>query len=185
MKYQFNVNISEKDYIDFNKFHMFKSPYGRKLLASFRIILIIFVFIYTFLSLYGRYQAGESFYDSIIGVLPILIITIAMLLLLRPLFSRSIKLILKILKKSGKMGYSPSSVVEFYEENFIEITDENKTEMKYSAIERISIVDNKMIYIHINNVMAFILPISCFESREEYDAFIEFIKTKCPNIDIY
>ena len=43
------------------------------------------------------------------------------------------------------MGYSPSAVIEFYEDVFIETTPDNKTERKYSAIERISIVDNKVV----------------------------------------
>ena len=83
------------------------------------------------------------------------------------------------------MGYSPEAVMEFNEENFIETTPENKTEQKYLAIERISIVENKTVYIHTNNVMAYIIPISCFESKEQYDEFIAFLKTKCKNIDVY
>ena len=83
------------------------------------------------------------------------------------------------------MGYSPSSVIEFYEDSFVETTPDNKTEQRYASIERISIVDNKMIYIHVNNIMAYILPLSCFETKEQYDEFFEFIKTKCFNIDIY
>ena len=73
------------------------------------------------------------------------------------------------------MGYSPSSVLEFYEDRFIETTEEKRTEQKYSAVERISIVDNKMIYIHVNNIMSYMLPLSCFESKEQYDCFFDFI----------
>ena len=89
------------------------------------------------------------------------------------------------MKKNGKAGYSPESVLEFGDETFIETTPDNKTEQRYASIERISIVDNKMIYIHVNNIMAYILPLSCFETKEQYDEFFEFIKTKSANIDIY
>ena len=92
---------------------------------------------------------------------------------------------LKSLKKKGKMAYSPFSVIEFYEDVFVVTTPENKTEQKYSSIERISIVSNKMIYLHINNLMAGILPFACFESKAQCDEFFEFIRTKCANIDIY
>ena len=97
----------------------------------------------------------------------------------------TLKASIKSLRKKGKMGYSPTSVVEFLNETFIETTPENKTEQKYSSIERISLVDNKMIYIHVNNVMAYIIPVSCFESAEQYQSFLDFIKTKSTNIDIY
>ena len=92
---------------------------------------------------------------------------------------------IKMMKKSGKMGYSPESLIVFSEETFSETTPENKMEHKYSVIERLSIVDNKTIYIHINAIMAYILPLRCFESLEQYNAFMEFIKTKCNNINFY
>ncbi|MBR4845922.1 MAG: hypothetical protein IKU98_05835, partial [Bacteroidaceae bacterium] len=84
-----------------------------------------------------------------------------------------------------KMGYSPLSVIEFYEDVFIETTPENKTEQKYTAIERVSVVDNKVVYIHVNNIMSYILPVSRFESKKQYDEVFEFINTKCSTIDIY
>ena len=83
------------------------------------------------------------------------------------------------------MGYSPASDMEFYDECFIETTPENKCEQKYSAIERISVITDKVIYIHVNNVMSYILPFSSFESGEQWNDFLSFIKTKCANIDVY
>lgn len=75
--------------------------------------------------------------------------------------------------------------MEFCDDCFTEITDEAKTEVKYSAVERISIISGKVIYIHINKLMAYIIPIYSFESKEQYSSFISFIKTKNNNIDFY
>ena len=83
------------------------------------------------------------------------------------------------------MGYSPVSEMEFYDESFIEITPDNKSEQKYSAVERVSVIADKVIYIHTNNVMSYILPLCCFESKEQYKDFLDFITTKCSNIDTY
>ena len=83
------------------------------------------------------------------------------------------------------MGYSPVSEMEFYDESFIEITPDNKTEQKYSAIERVSVITDKVVYIHVNNVMSYILPLSCFESKEQYNNFLDFVRSKCANIDVY
>ena len=83
------------------------------------------------------------------------------------------------------MGYSPVSEIEFYDESFIELTPDNKTEQKYSAVERVSVLSDKVIYIHVNNVMSYILPSSCFESKEKYDDFLNFVRSKCTNIDVY
>ena len=181
MKFQFNVNINEEDYLDYNKFWMLRSHYGKKQMSTFRIIIAVIIGLIILISLYG----GNFTFDSFIGIIPMAILLVLYELLLSPLFVLFLKCHLKSLKKKGKMGYSPSSVIEFYEDVFIETTPDNKTEQKYSAIERVSVVDNKVIYIHVNNIMSYILPFSCFESSEQYNEFFEFIKTKCLNIDIY
>ena len=181
MKFQFNVNITDKDYLDYNKFWMLRSHYGKKQMMGFRIVIAVIFGICFFITLYG----GNFTVDSFISVIPMAILFIIFELLFSSLFVFFLKGHLKSLKKKGKMGYSPSSVIEFYEDSFVETTPDNKTEQRYVSIERISIVDNKMIYIHVNNIMAYILPLSCFETKEQYDGFFEFIKTKCANIDLY
>ena len=148
---------------------------------GFRIAIAVVFGVYIFISLYG----GNFTADSFISVIPMAILLIIFELLFSSLFVFFLKGHLKSLKKKGKMGYSPSSVIEFCDDSFVETTPDNKTEQRYSSIERISIVDNKMIYIHVNNIMAYILPLSCFETKEQYDEFFDFIKTKCANIDIY
>ena len=85
----------------------------------------------------------------------------------------------------GKGAYSPEARLEFFEEGFEEITPERKTESKYSAIERVSVVSGKTVYIHIKSVEAVILPLGSFASDEEYESFLEFIKSKCQVVDVY
>lgn len=150
-------------------------------MTTFRIVIAAIFGAYILISLFG----GGFTLDSFIATMPMIILLILFELLFSPLYVFFLKCHLKSLKKKGKMGYSPYSVIEFYEDAFIETTPNNKTEQKYSAVERISIVDNEKIYIHVNNVMSYILPLSCFKSKEQYDAFLEFIKTKCANIDTY
>ena len=181
MNFRFNVTITDQDYLDYNTFWMLRSPYGKKQMKIFRIVITVF---WVIASLVTLFMDGFSIV-SVFGLIPLVIVFFLIQILFPIFFSWALKLQIKILKKSGKMGYSPESMIEFYEDYLVEATSDNKTELKYSAVERISIVDHKMIYIHVNNVMSYILPISCFESREQYDSFLEFIKTKCANIDIY
>lgn len=181
MKFQFNVSISDDDYLDYNKFWMMRSHYGKKQVTTIRILIAVFFALYILILL-----CGEGFtFDSFIGVIPMMILLILAELLFMPLYVVFLKWLLKGVKKKGKMAYSSSAVIEFYEDGFVEITEVNKTEQKYSVVERISVVDNKMIYIHVNNVMAYMLPFSSFRSEEERNSFFEFIKTKCTIIDIY
>lgn len=181
MEFQFNVKVDDRDYLDYNIFWMIRSPYGKKQIKAYRITLAAMFAIFIFIYLFG----GDFSRESLLGIIPFVIVSSLIQIFLISFFKWSLKGYIKTLKKTGKMGYSPESVIEFHEDGFKEITSENMTEQKYSAIERISVVDDKMIYIHVNNIMSYMLPLSSFESKEQYNSFFEFIKTKCNNIDIY
>lgn len=181
MEFKFNTAVSEQDYLDYNQFCLFRSPYGKKQIRNLRIYLLI---IFIAAAIYYLFRTGFSL-DTIIGIVPLLIFCLLIQAILNKAFYWYLKLHIKTMKKSGKLPFSPQSVMEFYEDGFCETTQYNKTECKYSSVERISIVDNKTIYIHVNNLLSYILPLSCFESKEQYDAFLQFIKTKCTDINFY
>lgn len=182
MKYRFNVIMTDEDYLDFNKFQLIRSSYGKKQLRNLRISLTVLFGASILVSLIiGDFSAEYI----LTAVIPLLILYIIMQAACKSFLAWSLKGQLKMMKKSGKPCYSPDSVMEFYEDCFTEITPDNKTEQRYSAIERISFVDDKVIYIHINNLLAYVLPLNCFESKEQYESFSEFIKSKCGEVDIY
>ena len=181
MHFKFHITLNDNDYLDYNTFWTFKSPYGRKQMLNFRIIIAILFVAISFLSLFR----GEFSADAWIGIIPYVILLVLFELLMNPLFCWILKGNIKNLKSKGKMGYSPVSEIEFYDESFVEITPDNKTEQKYSAIERVSVITDQVLYIHVNNVMSYVLPLSCFESKEQYDDFLNFMKSKCSNIDVY
>lgn len=183
MKFRFNVNVSEHDYLDYNKFWMLRSPYGKKQMLTLRVLVNVVFAVFIFISCFGFAEGFAT--DILISIILLLILLLLFNVFLNKMFSFSLKGQLVALKKKGKMAYSPSSVIEFFDDSFVETTADNKLEHKYSAIERVSVVDNKMIYIHVNNVMAFMLPIASFESMMQYDSFLEFIKGKCNSIDFY
>jgi len=181
MYFKFNVNLTDKDYLDYNTFWLLKSPYGKKQIISYRIIIAVLFGIVCLASLFG----GGFSADAFVRIIPYVIILILIQIFLNTFFSWTLKGQLNSLKKKGKMGFSPVCEMEFYEEGFIEITPDNTTRQKYSAVERVSIITDKIIYIHVNNVMSYLLPLSCFNSKQQYDDFLAFLKTKCGNIDIY
>ena len=181
MKFQFDIKVNDQDYLDFNIFWMTRSSYGKKQMRNFRIWIAAAIAIPFLLSLFTRGFSKEN----LLSFFPLLIVFLLCQLLLKKFNYWMIKVHIKSLKKSGKMGYSPESVLEFYDDCFVETMPDGKIEQKYSAIERVSIVDNKMIYIHVSNVMGYMLPMACFESIEQYAKFFDFIRTKCANIDVY
>ena len=68
MKYQFNLNVTEKDYIDFNTFWMFRAPYGKKQILTCRIVIAAILAVFALVSLFG----GEFSKEAFIGIIPTL-----------------------------------------------------------------------------------------------------------------
>lgn len=179
MKFVFNVNMTDKDYLDYNVFWMTRSAYGKGQLWGLRIFLVIAGIIPLGMRLW---HSGFSV-ESVLGIIPIAVVLILAQLLLAPLFKLFLRGQLKALKKSGKTGYSPESIMEFSDDGFCEITPTSRTEQKYDAVERVSVIEGGAIYIHVNNVMAYVLTSECLGDRRE--DFLAFIKTKCDTVDVY
>ena len=179
--FRFNVNLTEQDYIDYNVFHLLKSPYGMKQVIPLRIGIALIMLVGVFITMaLGSFTLG-SFIQSI----PLIVLLFVFEIGFNKFIKWCIKDNIKRLKKAGKMAYTPKSVTEFFDDRFTETTDDNKTEHKYSAVERVSVIKGKIVYIHVNNIMSYLLPVSAFESEKQLDEFIKFIKTKNSNVDYY
>ncbi len=182
MNFRFDVKLTDEDYLEFNKFHVFKSPYTQKLRKAMKVCEVICLCCFL-ISAVSCFAVPET-ENLILGVF-VAVLCLAICLLYPKFMVWSIKMNLKSLKQKGKLAYSPVSVIEFHDEYFAESTETNTTQQKYTSIERISIVGGKNLYIHTNSVAGYIIPLACFESAEQYNSFMEFIKTKCSTIDIY
>ena len=179
--YQFDIRLTDKDYLDYNIFWGIKSPYGSKQILKLRVLLTVVFAIIALLSLSGEGFGAEAF----LSIIPAGIVFVIAQLIFVPVFKWVLRGQLNSLKAKGKMGYSPISTIEFGVERFVETTPENKTEQAYTAIERISILKGKVIYIHVNSVMAYIVPFSVFDTKEQETAFLTFLGTKCAVVDLY
>ena len=82
------------------------------------------------------------------------------------------------MKKNGKLPYSNFATLEFYDDYFVEITENTKTEIKYDAIFKVRVNEQKAIYIYQNAVLAYIIPFDVFDSSVARDEFLDFIHQK-------
>lgn len=181
MKYKFQIHLDDNDYLEFNKFHMLRSPYGKKQIMSLRMTMCAITLAMVLISLI----INSFSIDSFISVIPLLVIITLFQISLKKITISNLKSAISRAKKKGKMPYSPSSVIEFFDEGFMETTKDQRTEQKYSALERVCVVEGKYVYLYVNNIMAHIIPNVSFDSREQYKEFLSFINEKCPNIDFY
>ena len=183
MNYKFDINLTLEDYIYYNKFWSFKSPYGKGQLASLRIMVAIIGLI----GMFFVFLRSRFTLEGIIGYV-VLGITFTLLeLFIDKLMAKTLSSHIRSLEKKGKANYSAKSTLEFLEDRMSELNENGKLEFYYDSVERISIILGKTVYIHVTNVLAQIIPFSCFNSGEELSLFVDFLKEKCKNakLDVY
>ena len=122
--------------------------------------------------------------EAVIAVTPIVLLSIVLMILYQYVVVLILKIHIGLTKNRANKPYSVHSRLEFYEDYLAEQTEMGRTETKYFAIERISVTD-KAFYLHLNATMAYILPTELFDSFDELDGFLDFLKSKNDRITFY
>jgi len=182
MLYQFEYNLGEKDYLDFNVFHNVKASEN----GSKKSIIIFFSAILVVFSLLFIRNHGLNVATFIAIVIFMVIITLFFLLLtflvkitrLNNTFTVLIlKWQIKSIKKTGKLPFGKENTLRFFEDFMMSIEDGTETKMKYTNIEKVAAGDNA-IYIYFSAMQAFIIPFSVFSNEQERNEFYAFINQK-------
>ena len=180
MLYGFDVSITERDYFEFNKFHILKSPYGKKYKTTVNLAIGAFSLAAIFLVIL---TLGFSI-EAIIAAVPIILFCVILMISYPYIVVGVLKLGELFAKNKPSKSYASWSRIEFFDDFFSEQTDVGRTETKYFAVECISVTDTA-IYLHLNSATACILPSVLFASCEELDNFIDFLKTKNTKTTFY
>jgi len=181
MLFQLNINLSEDDYLDFNKFHSFESMHGKKLINKTRIFFVLAMIILAALFLLVM---GLTTFSITYAVL-LLLFTLLYMVFFKKILTRNVKTQIKRLKKVGKLPFDPVSTLEFHEDKMVEITALQRTEQSYSIFERICVVKNRYVLLYKSSVGAYILPVTQIEAQLNQRDFIDFLSQKCPNVEYY
>ena len=83
MLYKFNTKMTDEDYLEFNKFWMLKSHYGKKQILSLRLIILVILLVFCLISLYGGNFSTEAF----IGIIPTIMLLVLFQLCIKPFFA--------------------------------------------------------------------------------------------------
>ncbi len=181
MLFQLNINLSEDDYLDFNKFHSFESMHGKKLINKTRIFFVLAMIILAALFLLVM---GLTTFSITYAVL-LLLFTLLYMVFFKKILTRNVKTQIKRLKKVGKLPFDPVSTLQFHEDKMVEITALQRTEQSYSIFERICVVENRYVLLYKSSVSAYILPVTQIEAQLNQKDFIDFLSQKCTNVEYY
>lgn len=181
MLFQLNINLSEDDYLDFNKFHSFESMHGKKLINKTRIIFVLAMIILA--ALFLLVMGLTTF--SITYAALLLLFTLLYMVFFKKILTRNVKTQIKRLKKVGKLPFDPVSTLEFHEDKMVEITALQRTEQSYSIFERICVVKDRYILLYKSSVGAYILPVVQVKAQLNQEEFVDFLSSKCTNVEYY
>ena len=161
MLFQLNINLSEDDYLDFNKFHSFESMHGKKLINKTRIFFALAMIILA--ALFLLVMGLTTF--SITYAALLLLFTLLYMVFFKKILTRNVKTQIKRLKKVGTLPFDPVSTLEFHEDKMVEITALQRTEQSYSIFERICVVKDRYVLLYKSSVGAYILPFTQIEAQ--------------------
>jgi hypothetical protein len=172
--HQFKYTLSDNDYFEFNKHHLFNAPANKGGLVAARLMVPAIFVVFLLLSLVFIGFDVSLFIGQVVGYT---IISVAWGFLVKPFYVFTLKKNIKTMKKHGKLPYVQDILICFDEDSVIETTPETETKMKYTKIERIA-ESNLAIYVYTSAAQAIILPFSVFESEKQRDDFRDFIHCK-------
>ena len=174
MLYSFDINLTEQDHYDFNKFYLLKTHYGKKQTSGARILVTIIPLVWWLaICLLNGFNK-----ENLALVIIFALLSTGFCFLSDRVVWTVTKAQLKKLYKTGRPPYTPVSTLEFYENCFIEKTPDNKIESNYILVDSVYIANGKMIYIFVNSVLAYMIPVSAFESDAQYNEFFKFLIQK-------
>ena len=181
MLFQLNINLSEDDYLDFNKFHSFESMHGKKLINKTRIFFVLAMIILA--ALFLLVMGLTTF--SITYAALLLLFTLLYMVFFKKILTRNIQTQIKRLKKIGKLPFDPISTLEFYEDKMVEITASSRTEQSYTIFERVCVVKDRYILLYKSSVTAYILPVAQIKAQLNQENLVDFLSKKCTNVEYY
>jgi hypothetical protein len=181
MLFQLNINLSEDDYLGFNKFHSFESMHGKKLINKTRIFFVLAMIILAALVVL---ILGWTTFSMVYATL-LLLLTLLYMIFFKKVLNRNLKTQIKRLKKIGKLPFDPISTLEFYEDKMVEITASSRTEQGYNIFERVCVVKDRYILLYKSSVGAYILPVAQIKAQLNQENLVDFLSKKCSNVEYY
>ena len=183
MKFKLNVNVTEKEYVEFNKFHLLRSPYGKRYMLNNRIVINACMGFICFCVLYVAVISDSS--GAYVGFAAGALTTLIYNMCLRRVLASSIEKQVKNQLKDGNNLYTAKKTIELYDDKIVDYNEQEKSETSYKKLERVCVVDGTHIYLYVTSQSAHIIPISVFESHGQYEEFLSFLESRGKKIEFY
>ena len=170
--FEFDYTLSEKDYIEFNRYHAQYSPAGKR---GCNVALDI-VIVALLLVLVTELISGNTG-DMIYTLIAFLVIGVIMFFLRGPMLRWNINLSIKIMKKSGRLPYENQVNLRFENDLIIDKTPMTEIKTLYAKLERIA-VGSSGVYLYTSAASAILIPNTAFTNAAQKYDFLQFMHQK-------
>ncbi|MCL2621142.1 MAG: YcxB family protein [Defluviitaleaceae bacterium] len=164
--YNFKFTLEDKDYIEFNKFYLFKhSKRGKRDVLTVRICaFVIFAsasvfFLNRNLVLFALFLAGA----------------VVVALLSKWFYAKQIEKQIAKIKKEGKLPYGQKVELSFREADFYHVSEQGESTVPYNALEAVVCGDDGSVYLFNSAMSAVIVPARAFENPQQAQEFMDFV----------
>ena len=183
MKFKLNVNITDDQYVEFNKFHLLRSSYGKKYMRNTRIVVnVCMAFICLSFLLIAVVTEAKSVYAGFAaGVITAVVYNFC----LEKVLIGSVEKNIKKQLKDGLNLYTANQTIEFYDDKIVDYNEDERSEISFNKLEQVCSVDGKYLYLYVSAQSAHIIPLTAFNSHREYEEFLEFIESRGKKIEFY
>lgn len=182
MHFSFKIKLTDEDYLLFNEFALKNSDMNKRADIITKALVSI-IFILSALNIIITNGTGTV---SVVAVIFLIIMWLIFMLCSKRANAVFTKFFTRMLiKGKAKKPYTPDSVLEFYDEFFKEIAPDNKSEINYTAIDRIAVIKNRYVFLFLDQLRGYIIPFDCFENEAEENEFITFISSACNKTEFF
>ena len=178
MLFRLNINLTDEDYFQYNRFHALETPQGKAAIKRSHTIFIVALVVMSAMILL---LLGWSLpYCLAIGVWVIIYFATY-----KNTLDKNLRKQINRLKETGKLPFDPLSILEFHEDRLVEITDDTHTERRYASIERVCVYKDSYIFLYQSSMGAYVLPLPQVRAQVNQEDFIRFLSQKCNTVEYY
>ena len=174
MRRRYEVSISEEDYLAFNRFYFFDSKTGKRTVLKLRMLYLVLVAVLFLMCCF----ISDYWFGVVVGGIVFAAIGVISFLFMPKLIWAGQTRRLRKMTRDDSL-FDSEVTIDFRDNEILEVTPSGKKiVVPYSESRRICVLPN-VIYITVaESLGGFILPDSTFESNEERQALIDYLKEK-------
>lgn len=181
MEYQMRIDLTGQDYVEYNYFHTLHSANGKRSLNNTRFLLW---FIFAVAAVMILVNTGVSVF-SLVMILLLAVFIAVYSAMLKKFIRKNLSAQLERLGEDGKPPYSPVTMLVFAENKLTATGEGKRTELWYSALERVCLYEDRYLFLYESSLSAMIVPVSQVQAQVDYPAFLLFLEQKCGKIERY